>query len=164
MDQAARSRDGQVLDLARYVPGLLTFMANKLSTSASAVYQRRFGINITTWRVLSQVAIEPGVTASRICQVIGLDKGPVSRTLARMEDDGFVVSSPDPDDARRRHVSITREGRALHDRVLAVALAREARLLSCLDPAEREALIGLLNQLHAHLPAVTEAPHRGEPA
>ena len=41
------------LDLDRYVPALLTFVANKLSRSANTTYQRRFGVNVTEWRILS---------------------------------------------------------------------------------------------------------------
>ena len=80
---AGRSgRAEQVLDLDRYVPALITFIANKLSRSATVVYQKRFGVNVTEWRILSLLAIEPEISAARICHVIGFDKGPVSRTLA----------------------------------------------------------------------------------
>ena len=82
---AAPAKDGrarQVLDLDRYVPALITFIANKLSRGATVVYQKRFGVNVTEWRILSLLAIEPEISAARICHVIGFDKGPVSRTLA----------------------------------------------------------------------------------
>ena len=147
---------GFVLDLDTYVPGLLTFVANKLSRSASALYRREFGVNVTEWRVLAQLAIEPGVTAARICQVIGFDKGPVSRTLGAMEQAGLIEARGDPADSRRRLVALTAGGRALHDRIITVALERERRLLSCLDDAEQATLIGYLNRLHANLPAVTK--------
>lgn len=158
---AGDDRAGPRLDLDRYVPGLLTFVANKLSRSANAVYQRDFGVSVTEWRILSQLAIEPGITAARICQVIGFDKGPVSRTLADMEGAGLVRTAEDPADARRRLVALTPGGRALHDRIIPVALERERQLLSCLDEAGRVRLIELLNQLHANLPAVAEPSGKG---
>lgn len=143
------------LDLERYVPALLTFLANKLSKTATATYERAFGVNVTEWRILSLLALEPGATAARICTVIGFDKGPVSRTLAAMQAAGMVTAQDDPADARRRRILLTAKGEALHDRIIAVALEREARLLACLDPHERETLTSLLNRLHANLPAVT---------
>ena len=81
---ARTGRAEQVLDLDRYVPALITFIANKLSRSATVLYQKRFGVNVTEWRILSLLAIEPEISAARICHVIGFDKGPVSRTLAAM--------------------------------------------------------------------------------
>ena len=80
----ADATDGPLLDLNRYVPAFITFIGNKLSNSATAFYQKNFGVNVTEWRIISQLAIEPGIPASRICQVIGFDKGPVSRNLAAL--------------------------------------------------------------------------------
>src|ERR1700681_2352438 len=87
-----------VLDLERYVPALITFIANKLSRSATVLYQKRFGVNVTEWRILVLLAIEPGIPASRICHVIGFDKGPVSRTLSIMRERGLVAIKTDPKD------------------------------------------------------------------
>nr|WP_245292018.1 MarR family transcriptional regulator [Methylobacterium tarhaniae] len=146
---------GLRLDLERYVPALLTFVANKLSHSASTTYQSRFGVNVTEWRIMSLLAIEPGISAARICQVIGFDKGPVSRTIASMEKRNLVAIDEDPTDARRRLIRLTAQGESLHDEIIVVALERERRLTACLTPEQRDTLIDLLNRLHANLPAVT---------
>lgn len=146
---------GQVLDLDRYVPALITFIANKLSRSATVLYQKRFGVNVTEWRILALLAIEPAISAARICYVIGFDKGPVSRTLAIMEESGLVTIRTDENDGRTHAISLTAKGRATHDQVIALALERERRLLSCLRKDEREALINLLGRIHGNLDAVT---------
>src|SRR4051795_5462142 len=136
---AGRSgRAEQVLDLDRYVPALITFIANKLSRSATVLYQKRFGVNVTEWRILALLAIEPAISAARICHVIGFDKGPVSRTLAVMEQSGLVTIRTDESDGRTHAISLTSKGRTTHDQVIAAALERERRLLSCLRKDERE--------------------------
>jgi DNA-binding MarR family transcriptional regulator len=154
---AKNARTGQVLDLDRYVPALITFIANKLSRGATVLYQKRFGVNITEWRILSLLAIEPEISAARICHVIGFDKGPVSRTLAALEGRGLVVIKADRDDARTYSISLTAKGYATHEQVIVVALERERRLLSCLSKAEREMLIALLLRVHGNLDAVKGA-------
>ena len=73
---------------------------------------------------MSLLAIEPGIPASRICNVIGFDKGPVSRNAV-----GAAEARPgrDPDRAGRRphpSISLTARGRAIHDRVIVAALER----------------------------------------
>ena len=146
---------GELLDLDRYVPALITFIANKLSNSASAFYQRNFGVNVTEWRIMSLLAIEPGIPASRICQVIGFDKGPVSRTLALMQKRGLVAIRTDPNDGRSHSITLTAKGRTTHDKVIVAALDRERRLLSCLKNDDREILIELLRRIHENLGAVT---------
>ena len=111
---ASRSgRAGPVLDLDRYVPALITFIANKLSRSATVLYQKRFAVNITEWRILALLAIEPAISAARICHVIGFDKGPVSRTLAAMEARGLVAIKADREDGRTYAISLTAKGAAM---------------------------------------------------
>src|SRR6478672_13428915 len=125
---AGKSRQPQqLLDLDRYVPALITFIANKLSRSATVLYQKRFGVNVTEWRILALLAIEPAISAARICYVIGFDKGPVSRTLAMMEESGLVTIRTDENDGRTHAISLTAKGRATHDQVIALALARDRR-------------------------------------
>jgi DNA-binding MarR family transcriptional regulator len=159
--QPAMTRDaapGQTLDLERYVPAFITFIANKLSNSATGFYQRNFGVNVTEWRIMALLAIEPGIPASRICHVIGFDKGPVSRTLAALQKRGLIAIRTDPNDGRSHSISLTARGRATHDKVIVAALERERRLLSCLDQDEREVLVDLLRRLHENLGAVTGPP------
>lgn len=147
--------ESPVLDLPRYAPALLTFLANKLSRGASALYRRHFCVGIIDWRIMALLAIEPRIPASRVCKVIGLDKGPVSRSVAFLVRKGLATTEGDGGDARRRIIALTPAGRALHDRILQVALERERRLLSCLAPDEVEVLLGLLNRLHDNLDAVS---------
>lgn len=170
-DRPASGEVGPVLDLAAYVPALITFVSNKLSRGASALYRRHFGVGIIEWRILALLAVEPAIPAARICQVIGLDKGPVSRSLALLERRGLVDVRPDEADTRRRPVSLTPAGRALHDRIIQVALERERRLLACLTAEQRATLVEVLNLLHDNLGAVNgplaippEAPPAGRAA
>lgn len=144
------------LDLDRYVPAMLTFLANKLSTGASLSYRKHFGIGVVEWRLIALLAVEDKITANRICQVIGLDKSAVSRALQTLEAAGRIGGQVDSKDARRYTVSLTAEGKALHDRVLKVALERERRLLSDLSPAEVDTLVDLLGRLQTKVAHVND--------
>src|SRR3954470_4013547 len=159
---ATRGGNGRVLDLERYVPALITFIANKLSRSATALYQRRYHVNVTEWRILVLLKLEPGIPASRICHVIGFDKGPVSRTLSVMQERELVTIKTDPKDGRTHSISLAPKGREIHDQIVVIALDREDRLLSCLSATEQEVLIGLLSRVHGNLAAVTEHPENHE--
>lgn len=143
------------LDLNRYVPGLLTFLANKLATGASQCYRKNYGIGVVEWRMLSMLAVENDITAQRITQVIGLDKSAVSRSLQALETAGYVSSKVDSNDARRYTVSLTKAG-ALHKQVLQTALERERRLLSDFTEDEVDTLVDLLTRMHAQVESVNE--------
>jgi DNA-binding MarR family transcriptional regulator len=150
----------KVVDLQHYAPAYLGWIANKLSGGASQAYLAAFGTGIESWRLLVQLAIEPSLTAQRICKVIGMDKASVSRALRSMQARGLITISLDPQDGRLRVASITPKGRSLHDRILALALERERAFMAVLAPEERELFIGLLHRLHDNLPAVEEATAR----
>lgn len=142
------------LDLERYVPALLTFLTNKLSSSASTCYRKHYGIGIVEWRVLAMLAVENHITANRVGQVIGLDKSAISRSLQALEREGYVTSEVDTKDARRYTVSLTPSGRQLHDRVLETAVRREEVLLADLSEREVDTLINLLHRMSRQLEKV----------
>ncbi|MCV6587336.1 MAG: MarR family winged helix-turn-helix transcriptional regulator [Marinibacterium sp.] len=147
------------LDLDTHVPSLLNWIANKLGRGASAEFRDHFDIGITEWRIIALLAIEPGIKANRIVEVIGLDKGPVSRCVKNMHAKGLVTLAPDKTDGRSQILSLSPSGEALHDAILPAALERERRLLSALSEDEVHQLIDMLNRLHAALPQVNR---RGE--
>ncbi len=148
------------IDLGRYVPAFVTFIANKWSRSSSALYRRQYGIGIVEWRLIVLLAIEPWITAARCDQVIGMDKAAVSRSVRLLEKRGLIATRQNAVDSRRREMALTAAGCALHDEIAVVALDREARLLSCLKGDEIETLVGLLDRIHQNLPAITQAPRR----
>ena len=146
--------DHLVLDLDRYIPFLLCAIGNKWSSSSSSIYRREYGIGVTEWRIMAMLAIEPLITAYRICQVIGLDKAATSRALKSMKRRGLVdVFQEDPDN-HRKLVDLTVKGRLMHDQIIRVAHDRERVLVSDLSKEEVEQLADYLRRLLRHVPDI----------
>jgi DNA-binding MarR family transcriptional regulator len=145
------------LDLERYVPAYLTWIANKLSRGASQQYLKLFDVGIETWRCLVLLAVDGSVSAQQASRVIGMDKGSVSRSFKSMQERGFIRTNLDVRDGRIRRAVLTPQGRALHARIREVALARERAFLSVLQDTEIDTLLGLLRRLHENLHAVEAA-------
>ena len=145
------------VDLQRYVPAFLTWIANKLSRGASQHYLRVHGIGIETWRLLVLLAVEGALTAQHASKVIGMDKASVSRCFKSMQAQELITMSLDEDDGRLRIATLTAKGRKIHDDILGIALERERALLGVLKPHEQELLIALLTRLHENLPQVEVA-------
>ena len=150
----------QVVDLERYVPAFLTWIANKLSRGASQHYLSVADVGIETWRCLMLLAIEGSISAQQVSKVIGMDKGSVSRCFKSMQAKGLITLGLDADDGRLRIATLTDKGRKMHDQILGIALERERVLLSVLSAAERDTLIALLTRLHENLPEVDAATAR----
>ncbi|WP_199523129.1 MarR family winged helix-turn-helix transcriptional regulator [Pararhodobacter sp. CCB-MM2] len=149
----ALDREGHaVLDLDGYIPFLISAIGNKWSRSSSGLYLKEFGVGVTEWRTIAMLAIEPRITAYRICQVIGLDKAAASRALKGLEERGLVKSWQEDPQNHRKLVELTPEGWALHDRIIVVARRREALMLSDLSRVEVTVLAELLRRMHKRIP------------
>ncbi|MCW5653182.1 MarR family transcriptional regulator [Hydrogenophaga sp.] len=140
------------LNLDRYVPGLLLWLSNKMASSASSLYRARFDLGVTDWRVLSYFEIHPWTTASAACDLMGLDKAAVSRSVALLQERGYLRSRPLG--LRKIEYSLTPAGKKQHDRIIRLARAREEALLTGFSDEERDALIGYMQRMLANLEAV----------
>lgn len=87
--------------------------------------------------------LSPGQLAANL----GLSSGAMTNRLDRLESAGLLRRLPDPSDRRALLVELTEDGwRAWQDSV-SVQARKEYLVASALDPAEKEALNGLLRRL-----------------
>jgi DNA-binding MarR family transcriptional regulator len=145
------------LDLERYVPGLLLWLSNKMASSASQLYRARFDLGVTDWRVLAYFEIHEWSTATQACELMGLDKAAVSRSVSLLKEGGWLKSRPDG--LRRIEYATTASGTKLHDRIIVLAAAREEALLTGFSAKEREQLVAYLQRMLANLAIVNEVGH-----
>jgi DNA-binding MarR family transcriptional regulator/predicted N-acetyltransferase YhbS len=94
-------------------------------------------------RLLFEVGQE-GATVRDLRDRLGLDAGYLSRLLRSLEADHLVVVRPDPDDRRRRRVSLTRRGRTAWRRLDERSEDLARTLLDPLSPRQRERLTDAL--------------------
>jgi len=148
------------LDLDRYVPGLLLWLSNKLAGSASSLYRARFDLGVTEWRMLSYFQVHPWSTASQACDLMGIDKAAVSRSIATLRENGWLKARPDG--LRKVEYALTGEGRKLHDQIARLAVAREDALLTGFSDKERQQLLGYLHRLLDNLEIVRQVGREDE--
>src|SRR6476659_4780192 len=109
---APSNRNGRVIDLERYAPAYLTFVANKLGRGASRNYLRVFNVGVETWRCLVFLAIHGSITAQRISQILGMDKAAVSRYFKGLQARKLIRMGLDKTDGRVRVATLTPAGNA----------------------------------------------------
>jgi DNA-binding MarR family transcriptional regulator len=146
------------LNLDNYIPAQINFLASKISASASAVYLPKFGIGITAWRIMAQLAHEAWVGASHICQVTGMDKGAVSRSLRELEARQLIEIRADALHGRRQLIALTGKGVALHDTMVHIAVAREHYLLQDFSDSEVEQLLNFLRRMRQRIEPGIDTP------
>src|SRR6516225_5264841 len=68
-------------------------------------------------RLLFEIANADQPLASDLQKRLDMDAGYVSRLIGRFETRGWIVRTANQDDARRRRIALTPEGRAAHELV-----------------------------------------------
>ncbi len=81
-----------------------------------------------------------GATVRELRDRLGLDSGYLSRLLRALETDDLVVVRPDPDDRRRRRVTLSRRGRTAWRRLDDRSEELAERLVAPLSQRQRERL------------------------
>ena len=97
-------------------------------------------------------------SAGSLASKMRLSSGAMTNRLDRMEQAGLIRRLPDPDDRRGTLVEPTPEGHAIWDRSVGTQAAREAKIASVLNEAERATLHRLLRTLMRAFP---DAGHHG---
>lgn len=139
------------LDLFDYAPYLFRSIANRLGQSGSSLLMQRFGIGLNEWSCMALLALEPNISAKRICEVSGYDKGVVSRSINSLEDKGYIRTALAANSNRLRLINLTHAGRRLYAELQVLAKEREAVLLAGLSPNDRIELMRLLRVVHANV-------------
>jgi hypothetical protein len=112
------------IDREIYIPHFLNTLNNKLSSGASDLYIKLFGIGINDWRALS---------------------------VEYMRDQGHLRIEPA---GKEKLIYVTATGQKLYSEVARVALAREKLLLRGLSQEQQATLRSLLAHLLSNVPAV----------
>ena len=128
-----------------------------LDAELSAVFAR-FGLTSADFTViitLRRSGTPYLMPQARLMDALGLTSGTVSVRLDRLERNGIVSREPDPANARNSLVRLTGKGLRLFDEIAPVHLANEDRLLSALNPDQRQLLADLLRRLLAGFESAT---------
>jgi DNA-binding MarR family transcriptional regulator len=107
------------------------------------------GLTMWAYIVLSRLEGTTVRTQLALAAAIGADKTRLIPTLDDLQRRGLIERTPDPEDRRRRLLSISPAGSELRARAQAAIRAHEERLLAQLPEAERDAFLRGLARLSA---------------
>ena len=133
---------------------LLGAISNMIDAGGSRLFRRAFGIGLGEARLIYVIGYEGPLTARQASQIIGVDKGAMSRTVAALARRGFLQVTVDAADGRQRVIAFTPAGKKLHQRVMALALERERLMYAIFSSDELRTLSALLKRFRAHIPTV----------
>ena len=107
------------------------------------------GIGSGEFDLLHAVRHTPGISQSEICQQLNMDKGAVARRVVSLENKGYLVRRPSPEDGRVQMLFATEKAESLKCSKAAVETAFYEWLLEELTEEERQTFALLLHRLYA---------------
>ena len=135
--------------LSEFLPYLLSVTSNAVSSRVADAYRARFGLRIPEWRVMAVLGDSGALTQRELTSATLMDKVAVNRACKALEDRGLAARQANERDGRSHHLELTGEGRAMHARIMPLALDMEARLFDTFSDEDREAFGQLLARLRA---------------
>ena len=134
-------------ELQNFLPYLLNQAAEAASADFARIYKTRYGLLRTDWRVLFHLGLFGQMAAREIVARTKEDKTRVSRSVARLEDLGYLTRDRDPADRRSELLCLTAQGGAVYRDLAQSARAHDGDLTARLGPAEVAVLKGLLARI-----------------
>jgi DNA-binding MarR family transcriptional regulator len=108
------------------------------------------GVSPAQMTLLAQIVQDPGCGVQDVAEQLGLSAPTVSVGMNKLEENGLVKREPHPTDKRAVQFFTTAQGQSMHDRFSAARLQKFKRLLSGLNPQDKETLLRLLSQAVAY--------------
>jgi DNA-binding MarR family transcriptional regulator len=148
---SADGRSGIVAEPApppyRRVPA---YLIRRLQMISNAIVAEEFedeDMPVSQWAVLTIVENHPEIDQSRLAEVVSIDKTNTGRLVDQLEAKGLVERQPNDSDRRVWMLRCTPLGHKTRKRLRPRSLATQERLLSCLEPADRELFIDLMSHV-----------------
>ena len=137
------------LILEDFLPYRLAILSHTVSTLIARVYDKRFGLTIPEWRVIAIVGRFPGLSAVEVAERTMLDKVAVSRAVTKLIKAGRIEREFADADRRRSILTLSEEGRKVHDEIAPLALGMEEDLLHGLSDEQIATLNTVIERLLA---------------
>lgn len=128
-------------------PGHLIRRANQIATAAFIEETAHLGITPVQYAMLVVLHENPGLDATRVSDLIAIDRATVGNVASRLESRGLLMRKIDKSDLRAKNIFVTDAGLEVIEKIKPLVGQIADRMLAGLDAGRREQLVSLLSEL-----------------
>ncbi len=125
----------------------LNYIANFYVGPLIKQIEEKYGMTRPEWIVLFCLNQQTDLNAQQISNVTGRPKTSISTAVKQLQKKKLIVRHTDAKDGRRQVLRTTDSGQKIYRSILRSFVAREAKMLECLDRNERKSFMELLDKM-----------------
>jgi DNA-binding MarR family transcriptional regulator len=138
--------------------------AARLTRTALAARLMAHGLYAGQDQVMLALHQEDGLTPGQLASRLGVRPPTITKTINRLQSQGFLEKRSSPSDARQANIHLTDAGREVIKAIEKSLRKTEKQSLKGLDKKEQKALIKLLARVEANLSQGAEETVEDDPA
>jgi DNA-binding MarR family transcriptional regulator len=108
---------------------------------------KSLAIRPVAFSVLTVVGHQPGITASEVCDLLGIQPPNLVGIVNDLRHRGWLDRQPHPTDGRALGLHLTDTGQTQLSRAQQLAIESDQQVCGHLDPGERDTLVRLLKKI-----------------
>lgn len=133
----------------------LSFTSDLIGIREEMMFMETCGLTLSQWRVMSVIASIKPVSSKDITKLTTLNKVAVSRTIARLNEDGLIKRTTSSSDSRIQFLSLTVAGKKQFRKARESYEKWTGALFESLSTHDAETLLTLLTELRSRLGDMT---------
>ncbi|MBI0004575.1 MarR family transcriptional regulator [Bartonella sp. M0177] len=110
-----------------------------------------FGLYAGQDRIILLLAMKDGQSPGSMAKRLGVKLPTVTKTIARLQEQGFVTKRGSHKDQRKLHVFLTKDGHNIVDLIERALEETEREVTGVLDEQEQFTLLTLMDRIHKNL-------------
>lgn len=110
-------------------------------------YKNRI-LNSTEELALHLIRHNQGISQEKLSDMLGVDKGLVTKVVSKLEKDGYVLRKQDGADRRFKHLYATPKAEALKTNIVAIEEEYFSLICSCLSESEWNTFVNGLTKIY----------------
>lgn len=144
------NEDGKLLTLENFFPYQLSVSSNKISGLFADIYQDKFALSITQWRIMAVLGEYPDSSADDVSHKTQIEKSILSRAISKLLQRKLIQRVFSETDKRRSMLSLTVTGIDVYNEIVPLSQQYEKQLLTCFNQQEKAQFYKLLEKLYTH--------------
>lgn len=119
--------------LNEFLPYRLSILSNRVSRCIADIYEEKYALDLTGWRIMCILANYKHTTATSIVEYTAMDKVAISRGVKKLLERGIIERKADPNDRRKQSLRLTEMGYEVYNEVIPKAIKYEEKIIEQLN-------------------------------